>query len=233
LDQNFLPSPPRRSFLTRLNTVFASLAAMAGVAMAQQKPLDKVSQWEPARHDQDDWMDNKRAKHRVVFDTTVSEALSDASAFASNFYHANQNDYGIENSDLAVMIVLRHRTAQFGFNDAIWAKYGEPIATRAKIEDPKTRQAPKVNLFNVTGGGDSALNKGMTLEALAKLGVQFAVCRLSTRAFAGAIAKATGGKSEEILAELSANLITNARLVPAGIVAVNRAQERGYTLMSV
>jgi hypothetical protein len=26
--------------------------------------------------------------------------------------------------------------------------------------------------------------------------------------------------------------VTNARLVPAGIVAVNRAQERGYSLVS-
>ena len=30
-----------------------------------------------------------------------------------------------------------------------------------------------------------------------------------------------------------ANLVPNARLVPAGIVAVNRAQERGYALVSV
>ena len=32
--------------------------------------------------------------------------------------------------------------------------------------------------------------------------------------------------------ELTANLVANARMVPAGIVAVNRAQERGYTLVT-
>jgi intracellular sulfur oxidation DsrE/DsrF family protein len=31
--------------------------------------------------------------------------------------------------------------------------------------------------------------------------------------------------------EMAANLIPNARLVPAGIVAVNRAQERGYSFV--
>jgi intracellular sulfur oxidation DsrE/DsrF family protein len=108
-----------------------------------------------------------------------------------------------------------------------------PLAARAKIEDPKTKQAPKVNLFNSTGNGEGGLNHGPALDALAKLGVQYAVCRLSTRAYAGTIAKATGGKAEDILSELSANLIANARLVPAGIIAVNRAQERGYSLMSV
>ena len=33
-----------------------------------------------------------------------------------------------------------------------------------------------------------------------------------------------------VFEELKANLLPNARLVPVGILAVNRAQERGYTL---
>jgi intracellular sulfur oxidation DsrE/DsrF family protein len=33
--------------------------------------------------------------------------------------------------------------------------------------------------------------------------------------------------------ELAANLVGNSRLVPAGIVAVNRAQERGYSFAYV
>ncbi len=44
------------------------------------------------------------------------------------------------------------------------------------------------------------------------------------------IARSTGGNTDAALAELSANLIGNARFVSAGIVAVNRAQERGYSL---
>jgi intracellular sulfur oxidation DsrE/DsrF family protein len=44
------------------------------------------------------------------------------------------------------------------------------------------------------------------------------------------IARAVDGKRDEIYKELSANLITNGRLVPAGILAVNRAQERGYSI---
>lgn len=232
MDKNPLPSSLRRSFLMRLNTGFASLAAMAGAAMAQQKAVENA-RWEPARHDQDDWLGNNRAKHRVLFDSTSSESLADAAVYATNFYHANQSDYGLESSDLAVLVVLRHRSAQFGYNDAMWAKYGEPLAARAKLVDPSTKEAPKVNLFNAAASGEGSLNHGVTLDSLAKFGVQFAVCRLSTRAYSNTIAKASGGKAEEVLAELSANLIPNARLVPAGIVAVNRAQERGYTLMNL
>ena len=50
-------------------------------------------------------------------------------------------------------------------------------------------------------------------------------------ALPGRIARATGGDADKILEEMVANLVPNARLVPAGIVAVNRAQERGYSFV--
>lgn len=222
---------PRRSFLARLNTGIASLAAIAGVAAAQQK--GEAARWEPARHDQDNWLDDNHAKHRLLFDSMNSDGLGEALAFASNIYMTNKNDYGLEDRDLALVVVVRHRSAAFGYNDAIWAKHGEIFAKRMKVEDPKTKEAPKVNLYNASGYDQELGNRGVTLSVLAARGAQIAVCQLSTRAFAGSIAKATGGKTEDVFAELKANLVPNGRLVPAGIVAVNRAQERGYTLMSL
>lgn len=53
---------------------------------------------------------------------------------------------------------------------------------------------------------------------------------MATRRLAGGIAQSTGGNADAVYNELAANLLNNARLVPAGIVAVNRAQERGYSL---
>ena len=64
------------------------------------------------------------------------------------------------------------------------------------------------------------------------MGVQFAVCSMATTRISGTIARATGGDAKTIFTELTANLVDNARMVPAGIVAVSRAQERGYTLVS-
>ena len=72
----------------------------------------------------------------------------------------------------------------------------------------------------------------MALASLANQGVQFAVCSMATHRLAGSIARAAGITADAAFAELIANLVSNARLVPAGIVAVNRAQERGYTLVS-
>jgi intracellular sulfur oxidation DsrE/DsrF family protein len=226
-------SPERRSFFTRLNTGITSIAAVAigGVAMAQQKST-AAARWEPARHEKDDWFDQLPGKHRLVFDTTAHDGLGEAILFANNFIRVNRTDYGLQNSDLAVVIVVRHRSTPFGYNDAMWAKYGTAIAARAGVEDPKTKLAPKINIFNSADYAELLPNRATTLDSLFKQGLQLAVCSVSTRGYATSIAQAVGGNAETIFSELTANLVTNARMVPAGIVAVNRAQERGYSLVS-
>jgi len=228
-------SPERRSFLGRLNAGAASLAAMAfgGVAMAQQKSTAAAARWEPARHEKDDWFDQLPGKHRLVFDTTSFDGLANAILFANNFIRVNRADYGLQSSDLAVVIVVRHRSTPFGYSDAMWAKYSMPIATRSKVEDPKSKQAPKINIFNSGDYAELLPNRDTTLDSLFKQGLQLAVCGTSTRGYAGAIAQAVGGDANAIFSELTSNLVSNARMVPAGIVAVNRAQERGYSLVSV
>ncbi len=223
--------PERRSFFGRLNAGAVSLAALAigGVAMAQEKS-SPAARWEPARHEKDDWLDKLPGKHRLVFDTTNHDGLGEGLLFANNFLRVNRTDYGLPSSELAVVIVVRHRSTPFGYNDAMWAKYGTTLAARAQFEDPKTKLAPKNNVYNVASAGDRV----PTWDALSKQGVQLAVCSTSTRGYAGAIAEATGGNVDAIFNELTANLIvTTSRMVPAGIVAVNRAQERGYSLVTV
>ena len=166
-----------------------------------------------------------------MFDTTTPDGFGEALAFANNFIRVNRSDYGFENSDLAVVIVVRHRSTPFGYNDAMWAKYGTAIAAQSRLEDPKTKLAPKVNVYNSADYGNLLPNRGVTLDSLFKQGVQLAVCSMATRGYAAAIAEAAGGNADAINSELIANLVSNARMVPAGIVAVNRAQERGYSLV--
>lgn len=223
-------SSKRRSFFTYFNAGVASLAAMAvgSAATAQGKPTAAPG-WKPARHEKDDWLDKPQAKHRMVIDTTSAEAFGEALAFASNFIRANRSDYGLQNADLAVVIVARHQSTPFAYSDAIWAKYGTIIAAQAKFEDPKSKQAPKANVYSTADYGALLHNLGVTVGSLTGQGVEFAVCAMATRRFAGAIAEAVGSTSDAIYAELTAGLVSNSRMVAAGIIAVNRAQERGYS----
>ena len=146
--------------------------------------------------------------------------------FANNYFTANENAYGLKDSDLAVVIVARHKSTSFGYTDAIWAKYGKQLSEQAEFTDPKTKEPPKINLYAAPADGS---DQSGAMDALIKKGVHFAVCQMASRAIAGRIARATGGETDAILKEIGANLIPNAHFVPAGIVAVNRAQERGYS----
>jgi hypothetical protein len=58
------------------------------------------------------------------------------------------------------------------------------------------------------------------------------VCGTASGGLAGRIA-GTGGDVEAILAEMGANLIPSARIVPTGVVAVVHAQERRFAWVSV
>jgi intracellular sulfur oxidation DsrE/DsrF family protein len=194
----------------------AAAIALSGVAKAQTK-VPFVA----ARHDKDDWFDEKPAQHRLVFDTTQPAGLGEALLFANNYLNVNKAEYGLKESDLGIVIVVRHITTIHAFNDAMFAKYSAPLADGI---DLKGKEAPKVNIYRARAFG--------SMDALSKQGVQYAVCSMATTRIAGTIARATGGDAKAIFTELTSNLVDGARMVPAGIVAVSRAQERGYTLVS-
>lgn len=218
----------RRSFLSRL----AAGAAVVGGTVFGSRPVAAQSAsapWRPARHTQDDWLDQIPGSHRFILDTTTPLGLGSSLTFSNNFFVASQNAYGLGNPDAAVVIVLRHNSTPFAYTDAMWAKYGTAIGEAAGgFDDPKTKTRPTVNVYNVSGYGAALPNNNVTLEALIGRGVHFAVCQMATRRFAGAIAAAQKLDTEAVYKELASNLIRNSHLVAAGIVAVNRAQEKGY-----
>jgi intracellular sulfur oxidation DsrE/DsrF family protein len=224
-----MASKSRRSFLSNIGVAASAAGAtFAAGATRARAQTTADGRWQAARHPQDDWFDQLPGKHRFFFDTTTPDALADAIQFAGNYYTANKDRYGLEHAELAVVVGMRHRSAPFAFNDAMWAKYGVTLAKRAQFTDPKTKEMPKVNFYTPVAPAAPARARG--LAGLMALGVQFAICNLSTYAIAGLIADATDQKTDDVYKEITANLIDRARLVPAGIVAVNRAQERGYSI---
>jgi intracellular sulfur oxidation DsrE/DsrF family protein len=214
----------RRSFLARLGAAAAAFGFGSSAAAAQQggagtapAPPSTATPWQPAREAKDDWLDQIPGKHRMVFDAVSADGVASAIQFANNFFTGNKNGYGLEASDVAVVIVMRHRATQFAFSDAVWAKHGAALSEADTFTDPKTGQVPTANYYK------------SGLEAHAKRGVHFAVCDLSTNRLSNAIARKSDLKADAIYTELTSTAIPNAHFVAAGILAVNRAQERGYT----
>jgi intracellular sulfur oxidation DsrE/DsrF family protein len=225
----------RRSFLARLGTGMTVLGAASigsSAVMADATPPKSGAAWLPTLYDQDKWYGEIPGVHRFVFDCTTANGVANAMRFANNYYNASKSAYGISETDLAVLLITRYQATAFGYNDAMWAKYGKQLSEQSEFTDPKTKQALNVNFFAKPDDGSGDPTSG-AMQALIKKGARFAVCATSTRGIAGRIAKATGGDTDAIVKEIGANLICpNARYVPAGIVAVNRAQEYGYSFVS-
>ena len=98
--------------------------------------------------------------------------------------------------------------------------------------DPKTKQAPSTNLLKSADYGMALPNLGSTIDSIVQRGTHFAVCDMATHFFAAQIAMASNGDADAVYKELTQSTIPNSHMVAAGVVAVNRAQEYGYTLLT-
>ena len=209
--------------LRRMFFIYPALAMVsAAYGAPQQGRATAAGAWSAARHDQDNWLEDNSAKHRCIVDSFSPEKFPDALLFSGNLFETNLAAYDVANKDMAVVLVVRHNTTPFGYNDAMWSKYGKQLAARMGWVDPKTKDVPSTNI-NAT-----------RIANLAKEGLMVAVCQRTTRAYSTIIAREFDKKPDDIYNEIASNLvIPSARIVPAGVICVTRAQEKGYALVTV
>jgi intracellular sulfur oxidation DsrE/DsrF family protein len=207
------PSPDavvRRSFLARLGalgTAIAGIVAVPSTGLAQSSRAPT--------HRADAWLDELKGQHKMIFDCISVENASMGFAFARNFLTANTGPvYQLKDADLNAIVCVRHSASVFGFNDAVWAKY--KLGESQKVNDGS---APALKNPHATVAND-----------LAKRGVIVAVCGMATTRIARTVAADAGMSAADVEADLKANLVTpNARVVAAGVIVTNRAQERGFS----
>ena len=198
----------RRSFLSRL-ALGAAAFSLPSLARAQ-------SPRSSAGHPEDSWLDDMKGMHKIIYDGVTADNGFNGWFYARNFLTANALGYKMKDSDCSVVVWVRHFSTVYGFNDAMWAKYG--FGEMVKVDDPATKKPSVKNLH------------ASDAKELAGRGIQLAVCGLATSYFAGEIAKKAGGTAADIEKDLKANLVVpQARIVPAGVVVVSRAQEHGFT----
>jgi len=211
-------------------------AAAVGVAFASKPLVAQTTapggRFQPARHQQDGWLDAVAGKHRTFIDASTPHGAGEALLYANNLYEANKSGYSLPDGDIVIVACMRHFATPFAYNDAIWKKYGKVFSMMIEFTDPKTKQAPSTNLLNSAAYGEALTNFGNTIDAVVKRGTRFAVCEMATHFFAGQLAMQTKGNADAIYKELVANTIPNSHMVAAGVVAVNRAQEYGFTLLN-
>jgi intracellular sulfur oxidation DsrE/DsrF family protein len=215
---------PRRGF-------FARFAAAAGAASATFA-LPRAAEAQQAQtHDLDKWIDEARGRHKQLFDC-VSKGHIAEMQYGINFFTASTNDYGFKDEDSSLMFCLRHEATPFAYNDAMWEKY--------KIGEVIDVAAPQMGgRGEAPAPADSAAAKATKnpqirlITTLAGRGVRFGACALATGRYSGMFARKVGAQQAEVRADLAANLVPNCRLVPSGVVFVNRAQEKGFTYLHI
>ena len=200
----------RRSFLARL--------AAVGTAIAGVVALPSTSAAESSRaptHPADAWLDDFKGQHKNIYDCTSVENGPMGWTFARNFLTANTGPiYQLKDSDINAIVSVRHSASVYGFNDAMWAKY--KLGESQKVNDSSGAPAVKNPQVNVAND-------------LAKRGVIVAVCGLALARISRTVASDAGAAAADVEADLRANLVTpTARVVAAGVIVTNRAQEKGF-----
>ena len=126
------------------------------------------------------------------------------------------------------------------FNDAIWAKYGLGVYTGLKDADGKAytrnvfnRPTPR-DLHLLMQAVDSPMIPALAdaipalgIENLQKMGAKFVLCANALGIWCLELEARGKGKAQDIEKELRANLLPGVTIVPAMVIAIEKAQEAG------
>ncbi|HTW85424.1 MAG TPA: hypothetical protein VMD91_15250 [Candidatus Sulfotelmatobacter sp.] len=183
------------------------------------------------------------ATHRQVIGT-AKVADGDVLHYALNTLNAYDFDYG-EPGVTHVAAVCYGSGVALLVDDAAWAKYkiasilqrrGDAVSRPGSATaNPFLAATSSLDPHDAPSAPHGFYHDG-SLTALAKRGASFFACNNALTGLANAIALTYSISSdpvEVVLADLRRHLVPGALLVPAGVAAVNQAQEAKFTLFLV
>ena len=207
---------PRRRFVGRAAAAIAALTGLPAIARADGS-FSGVA--DDSKHDA--WIHALKGKHRQIFHAID---LNDrAMLMASNYLDAYEHDFDAKPGEANAVIGVHGAALGIGFNDAAWEKYA--FGKAANFNDPATKEPAIRNIFK-TGGP-------LSVDTLQKRGVVFLLCNTALRLRSQALAKERGETYDVVYKDLESSRLPGTILVPALVVALNRAQEKGTTYVRV
>jgi intracellular sulfur oxidation DsrE/DsrF family protein len=207
----------RRGFL-------GTLAATAAAGLASLTPLRLEAAPRPSPVTGPDvafeaWLNRITGKHKMVFD--APEVNSGMPVIWPRVWlNGNNENYGTKDADNSGVVILRHAAIPLAMKDELWAKYklGENFSIK-EGETAATRNIfAKVMPLPLPATG---------VEALLAAGVQFGVCNVALTVYSGMVAQKMGLDGAAVKADWVAGLLPGVQVVPSGVLAVSRAQEKG------
>lgn len=205
--QDSVAPTPRRSFLTRIVAATAALGMTGAPSSAAAKVLGAGAA------DDEPWMKKLSGSQRVIFHSHEATAGL-AIRWAQTFLDTQKNSYGRTDKDCGVIVGLNGKSIGLMFNDAMWAKY--PIGETLAMPGAKNPSGP---------AGTNAV-----AQLLAR-GVIILVCQNSLRAsgqrFLPEAQRGDAAARTAFADDVTKNLLPGVESVPAMIVTLQLAQDRG------
>jgi intracellular sulfur oxidation DsrE/DsrF family protein len=223
---------PRRRFLGRMLGAAAAALPLVGTraVAAQESPAD-------------DWMKEVKGTHRCLFDFPQHRNALPL-LHILNYLSTYQEAYKAGPGQVAAVGTFygigNQASISLGFNDAMWAKYklGEYTGLKDAAGKPYTRnvfhrptkddlhllmqavQSPTIPAF-----GESMPALG--LASLQKMGTKFLLCANALGGWCLELEARGKGKAADIEKDLRANLVAGVTIVPAMVIAIEKAQAAG------
>jgi intracellular sulfur oxidation DsrE/DsrF family protein len=191
----------------------------------------------------DDWMKEVRGSHRCLFDFPQHKngfPLLHILNYLNTYQAAYKTGTGQVGAVGTFYSAGSQASIPLAFNDAIWAKYGLGVYMRLNDADGK---AYTRNVFNQPTPSDlhllmhaidspmiPALAEAMPalgIESLQKMGTKFLLCANALGIWCLELEARGKGKARDIEKELRANLLPGVTIVPAMVIAIEKAQEAG------
>ncbi len=208
--------PPRREFLGGL----AATAAAIGLGDF----ISPAGAAEPAGGTPfQAWLDGIPGKYRQVYDMPAPNG-GFGLIWSHVFLMTGAQGYGVPESELGVVVVLRHAAIPIAMQDSVWEKY--KLGEFFKIDDPATKAPALRNPFAHIKPGDMPLPEA-ALDKLIVRGVRVAACAMALHFQSMRVAHVVGVAHETVKKDWLAAVLPGVQVVPSGVLAVNGAQAKG------
>ena len=191
----------------------------------------------------DDWIREVKGSHRCLFDFPQHKngfPLLHILNYLNTYTTAYKTRTGEVGAVGTFYSVGSQASIPLAFNDAIWEKYALGVYTglkdaggRAYTRNVFNRPTPR-DLHLLMQALDSPTIPALAdaipalgIENLQKIGAKFVLCANALGIWCLELEARGKGKAQDIEKELRANLLPGVTIVPAMVIAIEKAQEAG------
>lgn len=231
-------STHRRGFLGRLFAAAAAATLPLGAARSAEAQTRKAAASGP-----DSWINEVKGTHRCLFDFPQHKngfPLVHILNYLNTYNEAYKAAPGTAGAVGTFYSMGNQSSIALAFNDAMWTKYklGEYLDLKDASGKPYTHNVfyrPTANDAHLLGavvqsppipelGG---MMPALGIESLQKMGTKFLLCNNALGAWCLELQARGKGKAPELQKDLLANTLPGVTVVPAMVIAIEKAQAAG------